>query len=119
MFKQAVAAAALAASAALALTPAASAATPDDPYGWQTYNDKTGNFVAPLDPGAFTDKADKAIVLSPFGTTRTIECKGDGHYVQTTCRQSDPAGVQHDLVPVMKAPMRAVWVYNPFDAPGS
>ncbi|SDD62374.1 hypothetical protein [Rhodococcus tukisamuensis] len=119
MFKHVVAVAALAAGAALTLVPAASAASPDDPYGWNTYNDKTSAFVAPLDPGAFTDKADKAIVLSPFGTTRTIECKGDGHYVGVACRQSDPAGVQHDLVPVMKAPMRAVWVYNPFGAPSS
>ena len=39
-------------------------------------------FVAPLDAGAFTHKTDKAIVLSPFGATRKIECQGDGHYVQ-------------------------------------
>ncbi|MDT2008816.1 hypothetical protein FXW78_40195 [Rhodococcus opacus] len=100
-----------AAAATLALAPTASAdPTPD----WNTFHDKTANFVAPFDPGAFGEKGDRALVLSPYGTGRVIECKGDGHYVAVYCRQFDDQGREHAITQIISAPFRGVYVYNPF-----
>ncbi len=63
---------------------------------------------------AFGDKADRALVLSPYGTGRVIECKGDGHYVAVYCRQFDDQGREHAITQIISAPFRGVWVYNPF-----
>ncbi|MFZ2178801.1 MAG: hypothetical protein WAW17_33175 [Rhodococcus sp. (in: high G+C Gram-positive bacteria)] len=105
----------LTAAAALALAPVAHAQpADDDPYGWNTFHDKTSSFVAPLDPGAFGDKADRSLVLSPFGTSRMIECKGDGHYVAVYCRQFDNQDREHAVTQVMFAPFRPLYIYNPF-----
>jgi hypothetical protein len=114
MLARILSAALLTAAAALTLAPVAAANPADDPYGWNTYHDKTANFVAPLDPGAFGDRGDKAIVLSPFGTSRVIECKGDGHYVAVSCRQFDDQAREHAITQVMFVPFRPVYVYNPF-----
>jgi hypothetical protein len=86
-----------------------------DPFG---YKDRTSDFVIPLDPGVFGANAGKSIILSPYGTSRTIECAS--FHGQSWCRQFDHVGNEHDLYK-MKIPTgstewdyRGVWIYNPF-----
>lgn len=86
-----------------------------DPFG---YTDRTSDFVIPLDPGVFGANAGKSIILSPYGTSRTIECAS--FHGQSWCRQFDRVGNEHDLYK-MKIPTgstewdyRGVWIYNPF-----
>ncbi|MFE5705427.1 hypothetical protein [Rhodococcus koreensis] len=96
--------------------PAASADPVDpDPFG---YKDLTSMFVTPFDRGAFGENADKSIILSPYGTSRTIECAS--FHGQGWCRQFDHLGNEHDLY-LVKVPTgstewdyRGVYVYNPF-----
>ncbi|MFE3291051.1 hypothetical protein [Rhodococcus sp. NPDC059234] len=112
MFTRTLAAAALAVGAALALAPGASAADPDDPYGFNSIRDRTDYFVAPLDPGALIGaNVAKPIILSPYGATRKIECRGDGHYVGIhECRQYDTKNVAHELR-LLANPIRPVYLY--------
>ena len=86
-----------------------------EPFG---YKDQTSYFVTPLDPGAFGVNADKSIILSTYGTNRTIECAS--FHGQGWCRQFDHLGNEHNLYQ-MKIPTgssewgyRGVWIYNPF-----
>jgi hypothetical protein len=115
MFTRTLATAALVIGSALALAPGASAAEPDDPYGFNAVRDRTDYFVAPFDAGALVGpNTYKPIILGPYGATRTIECRGDGHYVQIhECKQYDTNNVAHDLVQLAN-PIRSVYVYNPF-----
>ncbi|TSD99595.1 hypothetical protein FOS14_12285 [Skermania sp. ID1734] len=86
---------------------------PNDPYGFNAVRDRTDYFVAPLAPGAlFGDKATSPIIISPFGTSQKIECRGDGHYVQIhDCVQYDLAGNPHNLAPVGMF-FRTVYFYS-------
>lgn len=112
MFTRTLAAAALVVGTALALAPGASADEADDPYGFNAVRDRTDYFVAPLDPGAlFGPNSHKLIILSPYGATRKIECRGDGHYVRThECRQYDTNNVPHELR-LLANPIRPVYLY--------
>ncbi|WP_024801955.1 hypothetical protein [Nocardia sp. BMG51109] len=106
---------AVAAGALLMAAPAASAdPAPEDPYGWNEYRDWTSGFVSAFDPGAYFDpaKTSKRLVVSPYGTGRPIECRGDGHYVWPhDCRQYDDNGVPHNLNAVA-VPVRQLFVYQ-------
>ncbi|MGW6375250.1 hypothetical protein ACWFRB_04185 [Rhodococcus sp. NPDC055112] len=108
-------AAAVAVGTMLAMAPMASADSPDDPYGFNAVRDRTDYFVAPLDPGALVGpNTYKPIILSPYGATRKIECRGDGHYVSIhECKQYDTNNVAHDLQ-LLANPIRDIYVYNPF-----
>jgi hypothetical protein len=99
-------------SALMAATGASAAPADDDPYGFNAIRDRTDYFVAPLDPGAlFGENSYKPIILSPYGATRKIECRGDGHYVQIhECVQYDTNGVAHELRSIPN-PIRPVYVY--------
>ncbi|MFC9767707.1 hypothetical protein [Rhodococcus jostii] len=82
-------------------------ATP--PYDWQ---DVTADFVAPFDPGAFTDQVHRSLILSPYGTTEKIECRAF-HGPGGQCRQTDPTGTHHLLHETYIA-NRTVVIYKPF-----
>ena len=84
-----------------AVSVATGVASADD-YDFYQVQDRTDYFVAPLDPGAIIgDRSGYPIILSPYGTTRTIECRGDGHYVQVhECVQFDANDVPRDVVKV-------------------
>ncbi|MGV9679539.1 hypothetical protein ACWDSJ_30035 [Nocardia sp. NPDC003482] len=115
MMKRLLAAAVLAAGAALLVPQAANAdPSPDDPYGWNAYRDRTDAFVSPLDPGAYFDptKVFKYLLVSPYGNGHSIECRGDGHYVQIhDCRQYDDNGNPHALTEITN-PLRRLFVYS-------
>lgn len=102
MIKKLVATTAIALGLAAGLAPTASA----DPWTWY---DATGEFVDVFAPGgistgsAYTPGA-KSIVVSPYGTSRLIECRGDGHYVQKECRQEG-----RWLVRAAQYPLRDTW----------
>lgn len=115
MMKRLLAAATLAASATLMLAPMASAAEPDDPYGWNAYRDRTASFISALDPAAYFDRNQnyKLLLVSPYGNSRKIECRGDGHYVTiNSCRQYDTAGVAHSLQAVPTPFGRTLYLYQ-------
>ncbi|MDJ0396031.1 hypothetical protein QMK17_22165 [Rhodococcus sp. G-MC3] len=109
MMKKMLAATAIALGAAAMLAPTASADEIDN-----NWYDATGQFVGVLEPGGIdsgsaAQSALRSIVVSPWGTSRLIECRGDGHYVVKQCRQEG-----HWLVDVASSPFRDTWVYNPF-----
>ncbi|MBO0855664.1 MAG: hypothetical protein J2P18_18090 [Nocardia sp.] len=84
----------------LIAVPAANAAPNAD---FNAYQDWTPNSASATDPGAYFDPyvSSKLLVISPYGTSHRIECRGDGHYAQAhDCRQVDDQGVQHNLNPV-------------------
>lgn len=112
MFARIFATAAIAVGALLTATAVASAEPADDPYGFNAVRDRTDYFVAPLDPGALIGvNVYKPIILSPYGAARTIECRGDGHYVQIhECVQYDTNDVPHDLR-LIPNPIRPIYVY--------
>ena len=114
ILKRTLAAAALAVCATLALAPLASAdpVDPNDPYGFNAYRDRTNYFVGPLDPGALIGpNTNKPIIISPFGTSRKIECRGDGHYVWIhDCRQYDANNNAHELR-LLANPIRPIYLY--------
>ncbi|NNH74729.1 hypothetical protein HLB23_33600 [Nocardia uniformis] len=88
MIKKTIAAAALAAGAVLALAPAAGADI--DPT---QFNDHTAAFVPYNDPAALNAAADgKLLIISPYGTSRTIACKGDIATELYDCAQDDDFG---------------------------
>ncbi|RDI66389.1 hypothetical protein [Nocardia pseudobrasiliensis] len=115
MKKSILVAAAIAAGAVMFVAPVANAdPSPDDPYGWNAYQDRTDSFVSPLDPGAYFDPAKvyKSLLISPYGTSHYIECRGDGHYVKMhDCRQYDDNGNPHNLNLVAN-PIRPLYIYN-------
>lgn len=104
--------AAVAAVAAVAL-PSAPGAAADPLSDLHVFHDRTSDFVAVQDPAAFTVGIDKKLVVSPYGTSRTIECMGDGHYVAEYCRQFDTGGREHGLFRIDN-PIRVVHLYDPF-----
>ncbi|MGW0176823.1 hypothetical protein ACWDUM_23610 [Rhodococcus sp. NPDC003322] len=112
MLTRTLATAALVVGTALSLAPGASADAADDPYGFNAVRDRTDYFVAPLDPSAlFGANTYKPLILSPYGATRKIECRGDGHYVQIhECRQYDANGAPHDLR-LLANPIRPLYLY--------
>ena len=112
MLKHILAGTAIALAASATLAPMASASPDDDPYGWNAYRDVTSNFIAPDGPGAFAENGWRPLVFSPYGTTRKIECRGDGHYVQIhDCRQYDTGNTPHNLVSLPN-PFRPIYIYN-------
>lgn len=103
MIKKLVATAAVTLGLAAGLAPTASA----DPWAWY---DATGEFVDILAPGgidtgsAYVPDA-RAIIVSPFQTSRLIECRGDGHYVIRECRQEG-----RPLIHAAQYPLRDMWI---------
>ncbi|RMI30847.1 hypothetical protein [Nocardia stercoris] len=97
--------AAAAASGALLLAPTALAhaewpAEDDGLYGWNAYSDRTGSFVSVFDARAWLGGGSSAqlALVSPYGVSHPIECRGDGHYVRMhACQQLDNDGNWHEL----------------------
>lgn len=104
MIKKLVAGTAIALGLAAGLAPTASA----DDFNWQWY-DATFEFVDVLAPGgissgsAYVPEA-TSIIVSPYGTSRLIECIGDGHYRVKECRQEG-----RPLIHAAQYPLRDVW----------
>lgn len=88
MIKKTFAAAALAAGALLALAPGAGAELPPE------YSDRTADFV-PFDSPAALDAAKngKLLIISPYGTSRMIACKGEGMDVYDCAQDDDFGGI--------------------------
>ncbi|MFM1722125.1 hypothetical protein ABEU20_000673 [Rhodococcus sp. PAM 2766] len=116
MIKRALAATTLALAGAAALAPTATADDYIDPTG--PY-DATHRFIAPWEPGAFTEHTDKGLILSPHGNTG-LQCHGFRNEIWD-CTQT-VNGAVHKLIPIItnhatNAPMsgvREIWVF-PFD----
>ncbi|WP_040798986.1 hypothetical protein [Nocardia higoensis] len=81
----------IAAGAALAATGAAHAEPAADPT---QYSDVTAAFADALGPGALDAKAQgKSLIVSPYGVSRTIACRGNGDTVAYyDCQQEDDLG---------------------------
>lgn len=88
MIKKTIVAVALAAGAALALAPNAGADI--DPT---QFNDHTADFVPYNDPAALdAQKNGKLLIISPYGTSHAIACKGDLASGLYDCAQDDEFG---------------------------
>ncbi|AKE89961.1 hypothetical protein AAI421_09030 [Rhodococcus aetherivorans] len=112
MIGRILAAAIAAAATTFALTPAVAFARDGaPPY------DATPFFVTPFDPGAFGENSHKALILSPYGTSRRIECQSF-HGQTSNCVQHLPDGQTNALIRLSPLPaagqiIREVWAYNP------
>ncbi|MEC3951508.1 hypothetical protein VMT65_00535 [Nocardia sp. CDC153] len=91
MIKKTLAVAALAAGAVVSIAPQAFADNADP----NAYSDQTANFVVYNDPAVLGAKdAGKQIIVSPYGTSHTIACKGNGVDVPLyACMQQDNPGL--------------------------
>ncbi|QLY32257.1 hypothetical protein [Nocardia huaxiensis] len=109
MIKKTFAVAAVAAGAVLALAPLAGA----DPADPAKFSDVTAQFVPYNDLNVLQAKDQgKLIIVSPYGTGRTIACRGNGADVAYyDCMQNDSLGWiklnQTELPALGKA-----WVYT-------
>ncbi|WP_067700858.1 hypothetical protein [Nocardia jejuensis] len=110
MIKKSLTVAALAAGVVLSLAPHAGADSTDP----AKFSDRTADFVNYTDvSGALAAKdTGKLIIVSPYGTSRTIACRGNGQDVAWyDCKQQDDLGwinlQEQDLPVVGKA-----WVYT-------
>jgi hypothetical protein len=103
----------LAAGAVLAIAPAAHADDEADPT---RFSDQTANFVNYQDPIAVQGQATangKQIILSPYGVTHTIACRGNGTTVPLyDCKQQDDLG-WIDLQLQNLPQLGLTWVYIP------
>ncbi|WP_072804179.1 hypothetical protein [Rhodococcoides yunnanense] len=115
MLKKTLSIVGVTAASLIMLAPTAGAQpTNDNPFGPWDYTDK---FVSAFDPAAYGSESDRSIIISPFGTSQTIECSS--FHGSTWCTQNDPWGAKHDLTPLTPqsgsaAGLRPVYVYNPF-----
>lgn len=116
MIKRALAALALAVAGAAAIAPTAAADDYIDPTG--PY-DATHRFIAPWEPGAFTEHTDKGLILSPYGITG-LQCHGFKYEIWD-CTQT-VNGTVHKLIPIttnhtsgsLSHGVREIWAF-PFD----
>ncbi|MGV9410254.1 hypothetical protein ACWDOP_10100 [Nocardia sp. NPDC003693] len=109
MIKKSFAVAALAAGAVLALAPIAGADNVDP----SRFSDRTADFVPYNDLNVLSAKDNgKLIIVSPYGTSNTIACRGNGQDVAWyDCKQQDALGwinLQQQELPVLGT----AWVYT-------
>lgn len=109
MIKKSLTVAALAAGAVLSLAPYAGADNVDP----AKFSDRTADFIPYNDLGVLNAKENgKLIIVSPYGTSQTIACRGNGQDVAWyDCKQQDALGwinlQEQDLPGLGKA-----WVYT-------
>ncbi|MDJ0395066.1 hypothetical protein QMK17_17210 [Rhodococcus sp. G-MC3] len=114
MLKKALTVLGVSAAGLLMFAPSAGAQpTNDNPFGPWDYTDK---FVSAFDPAAYGSQGDRSIIISPFGTSQTIEC--NSFHGQSWCNQYDPSGAKHGLTLLTPqtgstAGARQVYIYNP------
>ncbi len=90
MIKKSLTVAALAAGVVLTLAPHAGADNTDP----AKFSDVTANFVPYNDLNVLSAKdSGKLIIVSPYGTSRTIACRGNGQDIAWyDCKQQDDLG---------------------------
>ncbi|MFI9510670.1 hypothetical protein [Nocardia sp. NPDC052566] len=110
MSKKVLALVTLAVGATLSMTGVAHAEPNTDPA---KYADFTADFVPANTPDALNAKASgKNLIMSPYGTSRTIACKGNGTTVDLyDCMQEDDLG----WITLRKTdtPIGPTWLYLP------
>ncbi|MEV6767831.1 hypothetical protein AB0N05_04285 [Nocardia sp. NPDC051030] len=110
MIKKTLTVAALAVGAVLTLAPHALADASDP----AKFSDRTADFVNYTDFNSALAAKDsgKLIIVSPYGTSRTIACRGNGADVAWyDCKQQDDLGwinLQQQELPVVGT----AWVYS-------
>ncbi|GAB0106333.1 hypothetical protein JMUB6875_53170 [Nocardia sp. JMUB6875] len=109
MIKKTLAVAALAAGAVISIAPQAFADNADP----NAYSDRTADFVVYNDPAVLGAKdAGKLIIVSPYGTSHTIACKGTGADV-FDCMQQDNPGLGWLILDKQDLPgLGPAWVYT-------
>jgi hypothetical protein len=110
MLKKILAGAALTIGVAVLAAPTASAAPDDNPFGPK---DSTSSFVNAFDPAAYGSASEKSLIISPFGTTRQIDCSS--FHARTWCTQNGHA-LTDIRIPAGSSEWdyRMLYVYNPF-----
>ena len=110
MLKKILTGLALAAGGALILAPTASAAPDDNPFGPK---DSTSSFVSAFDPAAYGSASNKSLIISPFGTSRQIDCSS--FHGQSSCTQNGRVLTQV-RIPAGSSEWdyRMLYIYNPF-----
>ncbi|MBY4131626.1 hypothetical protein HQO83_24855 [Rhodococcus fascians] len=110
MLKKILTGLALAAGGALILAPTASAAPDDNPFGPK---DSTSSFVSAFDPAAYGSASNKSLIISPFGTSRQIDCSS--FHARTSCTQ-DGHPLTEIRIPAGSSEWdyRMLYIYNPF-----
>jgi hypothetical protein len=110
MLKKILAGAALTIGVAVLAAPTASAAPDDNPFGPK---DSTASFVNAFDPAAYGSASEKSLIISPFGTSRQIDCWS--FHARGSCSQNG-----HVLAEIRipsgssEWDYRMLYVYNPF-----
>lgn len=111
MIKKILAVSALTAGAVIAIAPQAFADNTDP----AAYSDRTADFVVYNDPAVLGAKdAGKQIVVSPYGTSHTIACRGNGADVAWyDCMQQDNPGLGWIILEKQELPgLGPAWVYT-------
>ncbi|CAH0227601.1 hypothetical protein QNA19_23215 [Rhodococcus fascians] len=110
MLKKILAGAALTIGVAVLAAPTASAAPDDNPFGPK---DSTANFVSAFDPAAYSGTSKNSWIISPFGTSRQIDCSS--FHGQGWCTQNGRVLTQV-RIPAGSSEWdyRMLYVYNPF-----
>ncbi|MGW4247436.1 hypothetical protein [Nocardia sp. NPDC004722] len=109
MIKKSLAVAALAAGAVISIAPQAFADTPDP----AAFSDRTADFVPYNDPAVLSAKdAGKLVIVSPYGTSHTIACRGNGADVPWYgCMQQDNPGLGWIILQQQELPgLGTAWV---------
>ncbi|OZC65181.1 hypothetical protein CH251_25180 [Rhodococcus sp. 06-462-5] len=110
MLKKILAGVALAIGGAVLIAPTASAAPDDNPFGPK---DSTANFVSAIEPSAYGTDGTKSLIVSPFGTSRQIDCSS--FRGQSWCAQNGRV-LDQIRIPAGSSEWdyRTLYVYNPF-----
>lgn len=110
MLKKIFAGLALTIGGALLLAPTASAAPDDNPFGPK---DSTAFFVSAFDPAAYGSASNKSLIVSPFGTSRQIDCWS--FHARGSCSQNEHV-LTEIRIPAGSSEWdyRMLYIYNPF-----
>ena len=110
ILKKILAGAALTIGVAVLAAPTASAAPDDNPFGPK---DSTSSFVNAFDPAAYGSASEKSLIISPFGTSRQIDCWS--FHARGSCSQNGQV-LAEIRIPAGSSEWdyRMLYVYNPF-----
>ncbi|OZC78975.1 hypothetical protein CH274_16080 [Rhodococcus sp. 06-418-5] len=110
MPKKILAGVALAIGGAVLVAPTASAAPDGNPFGPK---DSTSSFVSAFDPAAYGAASTKSLIVSPFGTSRRIDCWS--FHARGSCSQNGRVLTEIRITAGSSEwDYRMLYVYNPF-----